>query len=825
MLKPMRPRSVFWTALFLISAILALVACNGDRPTPTPTESPATATAPAPTVEPTAAPVEPTAAPVEPTAAPSEPTAVPTAAPTEPSTPALTVLPAAVYFISAHNQQVQRLERDGVMVTPITAEAGPVLDYDVRGDWLVYVVNNDLIALDLASGTRTVKVAGAPFDPEDYEAAYRERIAHPRIAPDGSRIAFARDGIQTVSLGPDATIATLLANDALPDFSNPDVVFPEGPLRVFNGADWSPDGARLVVRFGYYPEGGGLGLYDVADGSFVDLNDLPGDDPNTVTCCEAAWSADGTTLYITSDILVYGAPGVTRVDAVARAKSALVAHDFEDASQPIRLFRSALPQPDGSLLTFGGQVYDFGETSGYTASRVTADGAVASLELGPLNYLFLGRDILWAPDGSGVLLSQARYNSRWDDLGTLRWFYTDARLPLTLPISGHTLRWSGPPQAVTAEPDLAALKAQAAADFGVALGTDVDDIQLLRVLAADRVLYAPYSVGSHSWDPPKGHFVGLYEWTADAWQQLAQIDFADAGTVGDEVVYGPDYAGDLRQAYLNRDDIWLFLEGGVGAHGGLALLLRHDGSALGVAAFGFNSSPGAGYIEDVNGDGFHELILDETEPYVFCYACGVRLASYTILRWDGSAVTAWTPTPVTSSAVDAASRDSLNQALDLARAELWLDVESTLYGVDPGSDETAQFNLAYLRLTAAGRANAAYGSPFPLLAYFFYGDYASATFALDGFTPAEILDPNGPWLVGTVAEGFFEPWLPTIVEISSLAIAQQPDNSGAYFLRGWANYLQDAADASARADIAQAAALNPSNVIYSPVAAYLATLP
>jgi hypothetical protein len=756
------------------------------------------------------------------------PEPAPTPAPQpEPGSNVPPALPAPLWFIAAGSGQVLRLERDGFTVTPVTSEAAPVEAFDVVGTLLALVTGNDLVLIDLAAGTRTVKVAGAPFDGEDYEAMHREKIGRPAISPDGSTIVFARNGIQTISTGADNTVTELLPNSPFPDFSDPDFEFPEGPLRIFGGATWSPDGQRLVVSFGYYPEAGNLGLYEMADGSFVDLGDLPvPGDLFIPTCCDATWSADSTTLWITSDITIYGVPGITRVDAIGRSLHPVIFHDFSDPDDTPKLFRSALPGADGSLLTFMGEAWEPGAIPPFNMTRVEADGTIAPFGMGlPTAWLYLGREALWSPDGSGIVLAETRYNSRWDDLGTLRWFYPDARMPLTLPITGHDLRWGSPVQPLSADPDLDTLRAQAATDFDVIVGEDVDAIDVVRVLSADRPLWAAFSTGFHSWDPPRGHFVALYEWSGSGWVNLGQIDLSDGGMVADEVVYSPDYNSAVTQAYLNREDVWLLVSGGVGAHGGLLVLLRHTGDALVPVATHFNSSPGAGFVEDVTGDGLHELVLDQTEAYIFCYACGVRLADYELRYWDGTALVSHLPEAVTEGGISAENREAINQALLYARAGLWSDVANTLYGVDGGSNAAARRTLAWLRLTEAGRALYGYESPYPLLSRLFYGDYPGATFSFYEMTPQQILDPAGPWLVGTVGEIWMDPWLPEIVAISDRALALQPDNAGAWFLRGWAKYVLNSADASARADIAQAAALNPANVIYTPVADYLATLP
>ena len=85
-------------------------------------------------------------------------------------------------------------------------------------------------------------------------------------------------------------------------------------------------------------------------------------------------------------------------------------------------------------------------------------------------------------------------------------------------------------------------------------------------------------------------------------------------------------------------NIWLEAQGGAGAHSGCYDLLRFDGRQLHSEAAACSSSPGDSRLEDVNGDGVNDVVLDATDYYVFCYACGVRQINYTVMRWDGQKI-------------------------------------------------------------------------------------------------------------------------------------------------------------------------------------------
>src|SRR5690606_26187150 len=104
-----------------------------------------------------------------------------------------------------------------------------------------------------------------------------------------------------------------------------------------------------------------------------------------------------------------------------------------------------------------------------------------------------------------------------------------------------------------------------------------------------------------------------------------------------EPTHMPDYLspGSVRQAAIVPDELWIALDGGAGAHSGVYHLLRFTGDALTDELAAFNSSPGVGSERDLNGDGVGEAIVNQTEYYVFCYACGVRIPAFGLWRWTG----------------------------------------------------------------------------------------------------------------------------------------------------------------------------------------------
>jgi hypothetical protein len=338
-------------------------------------------------------------------------------------------------------------------------------------------------------------------------------------------------------------------------------------------------------------------------------------------------------------------------------------------------------------------------------------------------------------------------------------------------------------------------------------------------------LWAVFSVGGRSFtDPPQNHFVAIYARGDAGWEELARVELGEGGT--DEMpAPGPDYVfpGSVVQAHIEPNRIWLEVHGGVGAHSGTYHLLSFDGQVLTIEAAGFSSSPGAAGLEDLNSDGVLEVLLDASDYYVFCYACGVRLVNYSVLRWDGSHMVEVALVPLTESA-PAALRDLNNRAVELAQAGLWKDALATIEQALAlgGQDETVVWNSALIRRTTEARMPGAGGSsPYPLLDFVFYGEYAGAVDLLRAYSVEELFGQPNPLVAGTVAEGFEAELVGRIQDGTTQALQVQPDLAAAWFLRGWATHLADPGSPEALADIERAAELDPDEPLYAQSVAHL----
>ncbi|MCX6027798.1 MAG: hypothetical protein NT169_00670 [Chloroflexi bacterium] len=357
----------------------------------------------------------------------------------------------------------------------------------------------------------------------------------------------------------------------------------------------------------------------------------------------------------------------------------------------------------------------------------------------------------------------------------------------------------------------------------------------LTVLTGSRPLWAVYSFGMRNFDlkPLPNHFVAIYAQEGGAWKELARLEFAS----NDPQSAAPDYVGKngLAQVQIEPSRVWLTLDGGMGAHGGVFNLLSFDGSSLRADVTASAASPGLGRIQDVNGDGVPDAVLDISDRYVFCYACGVAQIQYKVYAWDKSngRMVEREIQPMLMGQSGHPGRALTNEAVSLAEAGLWKDAVTKItaakqasVGVKPPfSNDTVDWDYGLIKLHADAMAQAAGGqSGYPLLSNVFYGDYPAAVDLMRAYGPAQIFSAKTPLVIGTIAEQWV-PQLTTYITASvNSALGLQPALAPAYFLRGWALYLAAPAKnaALAKADVNKAAALAPGDTLFKQSAQFLA---
>ncbi len=344
----------------------------------------------------------------------------------------------------------------------------------------------------------------------------------------------------------------------------------------------------------------------------------------------------------------------------------------------------------------------------------------------------------------------------------------------------------------------------------------IDGIAVLPVPAMSNVppTWIVYTYGLRTFDATEDHYVAIYTRTDNTWQEVTRFILSTSDYV--------DVQG-VSVVHLGSDDfIWIAVESGVGAHGGCFDLLRFDGRSLFSDVASCNTSPDAGEIRDLTGDGTAtEIVLNESDNYVFCYACGVRLKQFRVLRWNGAEIVEVQLQTLPDSAPEAV-RILNNRAVELAQAGLWKDAQQTIASIaSPITDEAVAWNTRLIELHAQARADQVQHGTYPLLEQIFYGDYAAALEVMRPFTSAELFAFPNPLLRDTVAEGWESELSAWIVNTTLLAIQAEPDLAAAFFLRGWAIYLLDPRDPAVLDNLKRAALIDPRDPLFYDSVAYL----
>ncbi len=344
------------------------------------------------------------------------------------------VLPAPVYFLG-NNSQIWRLEPDGSTLTQITNEPQPIRYFDVAPATgaLAYISGNALFCADGRGGGRALLVEGPALSPTPDDTRIANEMNRVAWSPDGTHIAYGLDGVNIFDVSAGASTAAL-QNDSTPtDFSTP----VSGPIRLFSPSLWSPDGSRLLVNVSFFPEGGGLAVFNPADKSLVQITNPAGQ-----VCCYSAWSGDSKSIYFANDTIGVVTSGLWRADAATGEATTLIAGDANGA---FALVSYPFALPDGQLAYFFVTTPTFPD--GFIPLAMTrsgGDGVTARVALRADTSL--PYEALWSPDGSGAVIVNRVGQTVTQEYpyivyGPLVWLKADGSAPLALPAQGFSLRW------------------------------------------------------------------------------------------------------------------------------------------------------------------------------------------------------------------------------------------------------------------------------------------------------------------------------------------------------------------------------------------------
>lgn len=348
-------------------------------------------------------------------------------------------------------------------------------------------------------------------------------------------------------------------------------------------------------------------------------------------------------------------------------------------------------------------------------------------------------------------------------------------------------------------------------------------IEPLEVHAGSEPLWVAYSLGFPNFEQEQKHFLAIYSYVDQAWKELARQEIVNASFLME---------GSVEQIKISQDRIWLFVQSGVGAHSSCVELLSFDLGKLKSELESCNSSPLGGFVQDFDEDGFVEIVTNDTDNYVFCYACSERFFSYAIHHWDGKQfqkINLQTPPPVEVSS-------PLYELYELASLGLWKDYQAALSEADLGSDSLTKLYLGLFELHQIDFEDQASRGGYPLLDQLFYGDHVAAEAILRAYSPEELFVSPSPLIAETMAEGWEEQVLTWITSTTDRLISV--NNGGdapslpapirdvdrlaaANYLHGWALSLGEGGPSAGQSYFEQAAKLKPDDAFYQATVAYL----
>src|SRR5690606_7491597 len=190
-----------------------------------------------------------------------------------------------------------------------------------------------------------------------------------------------------------------------------------------------------------------------------------------------------------------------------------------------------------------------------------------------------------------------------------------------------------------------------------------------------------------------------------------------------------------------------------------------------------------------------EVVLNATDPYVYCYACGVRAWQEVIYRWVGGELVEVPLGPVTGDSPTV--RDTTELAAIYAQADLWRDaLEAASEALELAPDNEDVWWLHQLIERVAGDRLADAGAdPQPFVTNVLAGEYEAAVDLMRPYLPEAALAADGPLIAGTVAEddstGATATW---VLDYTERALMVDPDRAAAHAARAFGLLLDNPED-------------------------------
>jgi WD40 repeat protein len=271
---------------------------------------------------------------------------------------------------------------------------------------------------------RRVLVDGGPVEETD-EYYYRRRMRLVAWSPDGSTLAYGRNGLNLYDMG--TGNSTLVLENVIEKMDQYDM-----PREIYTPNAFSPDGTRLLVNVGWF-EGGTYAVFDLPTNTLIALND------QGILCCDAVWVYDSSAVLVASPWLGMIPSGMWRVnadtgDVITLLDTNAPDNSFNYAGWPFQL-------PGGDLLFFfrnSPEVVDGNIHLTLVGSGPDAVSGRAPVR-GESHYIL---EALWSADGAFVVAVTYPENLQvWPFTGTATLIHTDGSPLLELVQDVYELRW------------------------------------------------------------------------------------------------------------------------------------------------------------------------------------------------------------------------------------------------------------------------------------------------------------------------------------------------------------------------------------------------
>lgn len=345
----------------------------------------------------------------------------------------------------------------------------------------------------------------------------------------------------------------------------------------------------------------------------------------------------------------------------------------------------------------------------------------------------------------------------------------------------------------------------------------LEDIEVVTVTLAieEREVWIAATSGSGIYSLPESreHVAAAYEIVDGSWVELAHMALASAPTFAElEVV-----------AEWHEGSAWIAVHGLTGAHSGTFELLQFDGFGLYSNLWWFSSMPGAATVVDLDAAAPPEIVLNATDPYVYCYACGVRAWDEVIYRWMDGQLVEVPLAGVTSG--DQLVTDLTEFAALYAQADLWrraLDAANEALALEPENEDVWWLHALISRV-ADSRLEHAGAEQQPFMTNVLAGEYEAAVDLMRPYLPATALAPDGPLVEGTVAEeGWDDATATWVLDYTERALAVAPDLAAAHAVRAFGLLAENPEDWSGALQAMETALqLEPQDDFYREAVQYL----